>query len=78
MALIRKMEKTTLKVERVHGEVGCTYTVFQDNDRRRYFQVDTYGSPDRKLKGKKSQSLQFDEDTARELVALLKAEFGLR
>lgn len=78
MALVRKLEKTTLKVEKVHGEVECTYTAFQAEDGKRYFQVDTYGSPDRKLKGKKSQSIQFDEGTARELVALLRAELGLR
>ena len=78
MALVRRMERTTLKFESVHGEVDCTYTVFHGEDGKRYFQVDTYGSPDRKLKGKKSQSLQFDEDSARELMALIKAELGLR
>lgn len=74
MALIRKFEKLGLQVEKVHGKVACTYTAFRATDGKRYFQIDTYGSPERKLKGKKSQTIQLDEDSAKELVALLKVE----
>jgi hypothetical protein len=77
MALVRKMEKLSLQFEKVHGEVDCTYSTFRDADGRQYFQIDTYGSPERKLKGKKSQTIQLDEQVARKLIALLKSELSL-
>ncbi|MBX9635235.1 MAG: hypothetical protein K2X44_09675 [Magnetospirillum sp.] len=77
MALVRKFEKFGLQVEKVHGEVNSTYTAFRAADGKSYFQIDTYGSPERKLKGKKSQTIQLDEGAAKELIALLRAEFSL-
>jgi len=77
MALVRKLEKVSLQVEKVHGEVNCTYTAFRAADGKAYFQIDTYGSPERKLKGKKSQTVQLDEGAAKQLIALLKSEFSL-
>jgi hypothetical protein len=76
MALVRKFEKIGLQKEKVHGQVDCTYSAFDASDGKRYFQIDTYGSPDREIKGKKSQTIQFDEDAARELFNLIKAEFS--
>lgn len=77
MALVRKLEKLGLHVEKVHGEVNCTYTAFRAADGNSYFQIDTYGSPERKLKGKKSQTIQLDEGAAKELISLLRTEFSL-
>lgn len=77
VALVRKFERLKLQVEKVHGEVPCTYTSFTSEEGVQYFQVDTYGSPDRKIKGKKSQSIQLDEASARELISLLKAELNI-
>jgi len=37
-------------------------------------QVDTYGSAQRKLRGKKSQSIRMSTDVIRELLEILRAE----
>ena len=77
MAPVRKIEKATLEKHKVHGEVDGTYTTFQCGGGKHYFQIDTYGSPERKLKGKKSQTIQLDDGAARNLIWLLKAEFPI-
>jgi hypothetical protein len=59
---------------RVHGEVECGYTAFE-REGRRYLQLDTYGSNDRAIPGKVSQSIQLDEDGARELKRLIQQSF---
>lgn len=66
MALVKNLRRISMKKNTVHGEVDCTYTVFEKN-RKKFLQVDTYGSPTREFVGKKSQSLQFDENSMREL-----------
>jgi hypothetical protein len=76
MALVLKLEENNLERPRVHEEVDCTYTAFSEAGRR-YFQLDTYGSRTRELKGKKSQTIQLGEGAARALVELLKREFRL-
>lgn len=70
MALIRSLFRTHLKRYRVHPEVTCGYSLFVRNGAT-YLQLDTYGSAERKLLGKTSQSIQFDEDSARRLRELL-------
>ena len=74
MALVTKLEQQTMTANRVHGPVNCTYSVF-DEDGRRYLQIDTYGSAQRKIRGMKSQTIQLDEQTARQLKRLLDENF---
>lgn len=61
----------------VHKEVNCTYTIFVDNKGNKYIQLDTYGSKERQIPDKCSQSIQFDKETAQYLIKLLQCEFGL-
>ena len=56
-------------------EVEGRYLV-QEVDGRKVLQLNTYGSPDRDMPGKLSQTLQFDENAARQLHALLEREFN--
>jgi len=71
MALIKKLEPMAMDFNRVHEPVDCTYTVFSDEIGSKYLQIDTYGSSSRKIKGKKSQSLQFSEQSLRELKGII-------
>lgn len=71
MALVKKLGKITMDRNLVHEQVECTYTVFTDSDGYRYLQIDTYGSKTRKLKGKKSQSLQFDRESMKKLSEII-------
>lgn len=53
MAIIRKMEKIALERDTRHTEVDCTYSIISNPDGEKYLQIDTYGSTNRKIPGKK-------------------------
>jgi hypothetical protein len=59
---------------RVHREVDCGYAIFESAGRR-YLQLDTYGSAERVIPGKVSQTIQIDESGAKELRKLLQRAF---
>lgn len=70
---LKKLEKTR---NTIHQQVQATYTVFEKNEER-LFQIDTYGSPNREMPEKISQSIQFDKKMAKYLIQLLSKEFNL-
>jgi len=70
---IKKIEKNR---NTIHDKVYTTYTVFE-TEGNRYVQIDTYGKIDRENPEKISQSIQFDRQTAKFIVELLKDEFEL-
>lgn len=72
MALITIEKLSKLEKDRyiVHKEVEATYTIF-NIDEKRYLQIDTYGSEDRLIKGKVSQSIQMSEDTIIKIIEKL-------
>ena len=76
--MARVAEFKELKKERnsLHEIVDCTYTVFVSDAGKRILQIDSYGTKHRKLSGKVSQTLQFDEQTARRLERLIAHTFG--
>jgi hypothetical protein len=74
LALIRLFEGRPLTPARVHDDVVCGYAAVEVGGQR-ILQLETYGSDDRKIPGKVSQSLQLDEDGARELKAILERSF---
>ena len=78
MALLKKenIEKIEKIRNTVHQSVQATYTTF-DKSGEKYFQIDTYGSSDRKMPEKISQSIQMDREMAIFLIELLKKEFDL-
>lgn len=72
---IKTIEKTDKDRVVIHDKVYTTYSTF-DKDGKHFLQIDTYGRIDRALPGKISQSIQFDEETAKYVYALLKKEFN--
>lgn len=54
-----------------HRRVECTYSVVTDHDGSRLLQLDTYGSEDRQIPGKKSQTLRFSPQALQELKRIL-------
>jgi len=59
-------------------EVECGWNA-ADVGGRKLLRLETYGSADRELPGKRSQSLELDEAGARELLDILRRTFpGLR
>lgn len=79
MALIVKGKIFRSEKERnfVHKEVECTFTSFVGEDKSIYLQLDTYGSDERKIKNKISQSIQLNKDSARYLMKIIQDEFDL-
>ncbi len=70
MALLRDLTPLVKNRQRVHGPVDYDYGVFS-SDGRTYVQFDTYGSADRQIPGKTSQTIQLDSESAKALIQLL-------
>jgi hypothetical protein len=60
MALIKALTHQPINGSSPHREVDCTYSIISNTDGSKSLQLDTYGSKTRKIPGKKSQSLRFD------------------
>lgn len=75
MARIRTLEQGTQSVRRHDSEVDCFYNVIVQPDGSRLLHLSTFGSDFRQSKPKSSQSIQIDEEMARQLMRLLRATF---
>lgn len=78
MALINIEQFNRIEKNRntVHKMTVATFTIFEDNGQK-YFQIDTYGTAERVMPEKVSQSIQLDKSMGKELVDILKSEFLL-
>jgi len=72
MATVTKITHQALERESVHSEVECTYDIVTDKDGHRFLQLDTYGSKERQMKGKKSQSIRLSQAAIDEIKAIIK------
>mgnify|MGYP001453109210 CR=1 FL=1 len=73
MAIVRKLEKIILDKDHKHTEVDATYSIVE-NEGQKYLQIDTYGSENRKIQGKKSQSIRFSFEAIEQLKAIIDNE----
>ena len=71
MALITKDN-----IKKIDKDRNCVHTTFTSGGKT-YFQIDTYGSPNRELKDKISQSIQVDKETAKELIKIMMDTFDI-
>ncbi len=74
MALVTRFFKTSAPNGRRHSECECGWSVTHRDDAV-VLQLDTYGSTDRKAAPKVSQSLQLDEDGAKQLLQVIREVF---
>ena len=74
MALITQITELHKERNQVHGAVDCGYTVFEAAGLR-YLQLDTYGSVERQIPGKTSQSIQLNATSAARLKTLIEKAF---
>jgi hypothetical protein len=74
VALITEFTKLQKERNQVHGVVECGYTVFEHGGAR-FLQLDTYGSRERQIPGKTSQSIQLNAESAAQLNALIEKTF---
>ena len=75
MAIVRHLEEQPLQIEASHTETECTYSLVKDRDGTKYLQIDTYGSSERKIEGKKSQSIRFAPEAVAELRLIIGRHF---
>ena len=75
MALVTRLRSSVLKSEGKHLPVDCTYSVIQ-LESGVHLQLDTYGSKERKIPGKNSQSLRLSPQALKTLKEII-LEFGL-
>ena len=75
MAIVRQLNRITIDHKTQHTELAeCTYSIVEDDDGRKCLQIDTYGSTQRKIQGKKSQSLRFSPEALTQLRQILSKE----
>lgn len=74
MALITSFEERPLEPKSVHAAVLCGYRAVVLGGER-LLQLETYGSPDRAMPGKVSQSIQLNQASARALKRIIDSTF---
>jgi hypothetical protein len=74
MAFIKSFTERKPDRESKHTEAEATWYVGGAGDAR-FLQIDTYGSPDRMISGKVSQSIRLDARAAARLRALIDRAF---
>lgn len=72
MALVNKITRNNLEKNTQHKITDCTYSIIND-DNETFLQIDTYGSEQRKMHGKKSQSIRFDSNAIEQLKEILQS-----
>jgi hypothetical protein len=75
MAIVRQLVLQQLEAKSQHSETECTYTIVRADDGT-YLQIDTYGSRQRRIPGKKSQSIRFSPEAVEQLKAILARHFA--
>jgi hypothetical protein len=75
MALIGRLNKVKKDRQAVHREVEASVSVLNARDGNRYIQIDTVGSPDRARAGNVNQTIQFNQDSASQLLALIRETY---
>jgi hypothetical protein len=76
VAIIRSFSRGNQSVQPHRSEVDCYYQTVTADDGSLYLHLTTFGSDDREVPGKSSQSIQLRGDTARELVMIIESTFG--
>ncbi|TYP69634.1 methionyl-tRNA formyltransferase [Paenibacillus methanolicus] len=75
MALIKHLSKVT-RNSRLQSEAEATYNIVIQNGKK-FIQINTYGSKERLHIDKVSQSIQLDEQTAKQLIEIINSEYSL-
>ncbi|CEJ86986.1 hypothetical protein HYPGJ_30841 [Hyphomicrobium sp. GJ21] len=76
MAWVKAIERTPGDGKLQPTQLAAHVKVFTPKDSLPIVQIDTYGSEERKIPGKQSQTLQFGKEAAFELYKILKDTYG--
>lgn len=75
MARVRSLQQGAQDVKSHPSEVDCFYQLITNPAGEVLVHLSTFGSDHRRSQPKSSQSLQLDEDVARQLIAVLQKAF---
>lgn len=73
--MIRELSERHLESARRHQPTDATWAFVGDSSGEPIVQIDTYGSDQRKLRGKSRQSIQVDREMAKQLVEVLRRAY---
>ena len=73
MALVENISPLKLGRDIDHKCVECTFDVITNAEGEKFLQLDTYGSSERQLQGKKSQSLRLSPNALQQLKQIIQA-----
>lgn len=77
MALVRRLDQIEASDRyRLHEEVEATYAVFK-REGKTLLQINTHGTRQRQLVGKRTQNFQIDQQGAEALVQVLRRTFNI-
>ncbi len=71
---VKRFSESKNKNQRVHNLISGEYSIVHHGDEK-LLQIDTFGSDDRQIKGKISQSIQLDKEVLEKLVSIYMAKF---
>jgi hypothetical protein len=74
VALIREFHRVSSDKQGLHRPVSCGWRTFDVNGQT-ILQLDTYGSDQRQIPNKVSQSIQLNREGAQELLVLIRTAF---
>lgn len=74
MAIVNEIRHAPLTRVAEHKETECTDTIVTDDDGKKFLQIDTYGSANREMGGKKSQSIRLTPNAILQLKTILQSE----
>jgi hypothetical protein len=75
MALIKNLKRGFKDRESIHGITDSSYIIINDKRGQKYLQIDTFGSSERAMPGKISQSIQFSPEAIKQLKEIFSKEF---
>lgn len=76
MAIIRSFRPGGQSVRLHRSEVDCYFQTVTASNGSAYLHLTTFGSDDREIPGKSSQSFQLSVEAARELLVIIVSTFG--
>jgi hypothetical protein len=76
VAIVRQLKLREFERYSPQTEVDGTYALIEEPDGTKSLQIDTYGSPHRKITGKVSQSIRFSRSALEQLAKIIEDHFG--
>lgn len=75
MALVHHLQKGYKEKDSIHRSTECSYYIVHNKKGEKFLQLDTYGSAEREIPGKISQTIQFSPEAIEQLRQILATEF---